>query len=298
MTGQQLLYFVHVAQLGSFTKAAQACFVSQTAISRQISALEAEIGVVLLERDTAHVRLTRAGESFYQSVREINRMTEQAVQTAQAIAQGQNSRLTLGIPTILEQHIIGDILRRYHQLYPEVQLSTVSGSRQQLIGQLVDGKIDLLVALDFDLPALEGLDSIVLAPVCATWLLHRDHPLAGRGKIAPQELRGETLILTQEDPRGITEDMLHQYYTKLGLKNNPTLHTRTLEELFLLASAGVGIGLLPSASAAWLRPDLCSVPIDGPQWNFNFLLLSRRERSRASVHAMFELAKDAYAPIQ
>ena len=161
----------------------------------------------------------------------------------------------------------------------------------KLVSQLVDRKIDLLVAMDFDLPDLEGLDSIILQQVHATWLLPTGHPLAGAEKIAPQQLQGETLILTQEDPRGNTEELLRQYYNQLGLKGNPVLHTRTLEELFLLASAGVGIGLLPSSVPGYLRPDLCSVPIDGPQWNFSFLLISRRERSRASVRAMFELAE-------
>lgn len=160
-----------------------------------------------------------------------------------------------------------------------------------MVSQLVDRKIDLLVAMDFDLPDLEGLDSIILQQVHATWLLPTGHPLAGAEKIAPQQLQGETLILTQEDPGGNTEELLRQYYNQLGLKGNPVLHTRTLEELFLLASAGVGIGLLPSSVPKYLRPDLCSVPIDGPQWNFSFLLISRRERSRASVRAMFELAE-------
>ena len=145
--------------------------------------------------------------------------------------------------------------------------------------------------MDFDLPDLEGLDSIILQQVHATWLLPTGHPLAGAEKIAPQQLQGETLILTQEDPRGNTEELLRQYYNQLGLKGNPVLHTWTLEELFLLTSAGVGIGLLPSSVPGYLRPDLCSVPIDGPQWNFSFLLISRRERSRASVRAMFELAE-------
>ena len=273
MTLQQILYFQRVARSGSFTKAARACFVSQTAISRQISALEEELHVTLLERDTAHVKLTLAGEYFFQQVNELT------------------ARLTLGIPTILEQHAISQLLRQYHSLHPEVQLSTVAGSRQQLVSQLVDRKIDLLVAMDFDLPDLEGLDSIILQQVHATWLLPTGHPLAGAEKIAPQQLQGETLILTQEDPRGNTEELLRQYYNQLGLKGNPVLHTRTLEELFLLASAGVGIGLLPSSAPKYLRPDLCSVPIDGPQWNFSFLLISRRERSRASVRAMFELAE-------
>lgn len=279
MTLQQILYFQRVARSGSFTKAARACFVSQTAISRQISALEEELHVTLLERDTAHVKLTLAGEYFFQQINELTARLEEVVTRTQTIAQEQQTHLTLGIPTILEQHAISQLLRQYHSLHPEVQLSTVAGSRH------------LLVAMDFDLPDLEGLDSIILQQVHATWLLPTGHPLAGAEKIAPQQLQGETLILTQEDPRGNTEELLRQYYNQLGLKGNPVLHTRTLEELFLLASAGVGIGLLPSSAPKYLRPDLCSVPIDGPQWNFSFLLISRRERSRASVRAMFELAE-------
>lgn len=291
MTLQQIMYFQRVARSGSYTKAARACFVSQTAISRQISALEEELHVTLLEHDTAHVKLTLAGEYFFQQVNELTARLEEVVTRTQTIAQEQQTHLTLGIPTILEQHAISQLLRQYHSLHPEVQLSTVTGSRQQLVSQLVDRKIDLLVAMDFDLPDLEGLDSIILQQVHATWLLPTGHPLAGAEKIAPQQLQGETLILTQEDPRGNTEELLRQYYNQLGLKGNPVLHTRTLEELFLLASAGVGIGLLPSSAPKYLRPDLCSVPIDGPQWNFSFLLISRRERSRASVRAMFELAE-------
>lgn len=64
MTLQQLSYFQHVARSGSFTRAARACFVSQTAISRQISALEEELHLTLIERDTTHVALTPAGEFF------------------------------------------------------------------------------------------------------------------------------------------------------------------------------------------------------------------------------------------
>ena len=191
MTLQQIMYFQQVARSGSFTKAARACFVSQTAISRQISALEEELHVTLLERDTAHVKLTLAGEYFFQQVNELTARLEEVVTRTQTIAQEQQTHLTLGIPTILEQHAISQLLRQYHNLHPEVQLSTVAGSRQQLVSQLVDRKIDLLVAMDFDLPDLEGLDSIILQQVHATWLLPTGHPLAGAEKIAPQQLQGD-----------------------------------------------------------------------------------------------------------
>ena len=217
MTLQQIMYFQRVARSGSFTKAARSCFVSQTAISRQICALEEELHVTLLERDTAHVKLTLAGEYFFQQVNELTARLEEVVTRTQTIAQEQQTHLTLGIPTILEQHAISQLLRQYHNLHPEVQLSTVADSRQQLVSQLVDRKIDLLVAMDFDLPDLEGLDSIILQQVHATWLLPTGHPLAGAEKIAPQQLQGETLILTQEDPQGNTEELLRQYYNQLGL---------------------------------------------------------------------------------
>ena len=136
MTLQQIMYFQRVARSGSFTKAARACFVSQTAISRQISALEEELHVTLLERDTAHVKLTLAGEYFFQQVNELTARLEEVVTRTQTIAQEQQTHLTLGIPTILEQHAISQLLRQYHSLHPEVQLSTVAGSRQPLVSQL------------------------------------------------------------------------------------------------------------------------------------------------------------------
>lgn len=298
MTLQQLSYFQHVARSGSFTRAARSCFVSQTAISRQISALEEELRLTLIERDTTHVALTPAGEVFYKEVCAILLHLEQAVAQAQSIAQAQDAHLTLGIPTILEQHAIGPILRRYHALHPQVKLTTASGTRQQLVRQLVDREIDLMVALDFDLPSLEGLDAQVLQRTQAAWLLPLSHPLAEQPSIAPTELQDETLILTQEDPDCSTEELLHQYYSQLGMKGNPTLQTRTVEELFLLTSCGMGIGLLPVVSANWLQPDLRVVPIDGPAWDLQFLLISRREHSRRSVQAMFELVRSIETPAE
>lgn len=293
MTIQQIVYFQNVARLGSFTKAARACFVSQTAISRQIGQLEAELNVILLERDTAHVRLTLAGQYFYEHITELMQQLEQLVEQTQGIAREQDAHLMLGIPSIMEQHIAAPLLRRYHELHPEVQIVAESGSRQELLRQLIDQKIDLLVALDFDLPSLDGLDVQVLREDRATWLLPRGNPLSSCEKISPKELKGETLILTKENPQSNSEEQLRQYYGQLGLRTNPSIHTKSLHELFMLASAGVGIGLVPSASRVWLLPDLCSIPVDGPQWEFSFLLISRKERSRASVRAMFELAESS-----
>lgn len=188
MTLQQIMYFQRVARSGSFTKAARACFVSQTAISRQISALEEELHVTLLERDTAHVKLTLAGEYFFQQVNELTARLEEVVTRTQTIAQEQQTHLTLGIPTILEQHAISQLLRQYHSLHPEVQLSTVAGSRHQLVSQLVDRKIDLLVAIDFDPAAgARHLAAADRPPPCRSG---KDRAAAAAGRNADPDSRG------------------------------------------------------------------------------------------------------------
>lgn len=85
MTFQQLLYFQSVADSLSFSKAAKECFVSQTAISRQIRQLEQEMDLRLFDRDTTHVTLTSAGRYFFQQAQQITAQLRQAVETAQQI---------------------------------------------------------------------------------------------------------------------------------------------------------------------------------------------------------------------
>lgn len=291
MTLQQIMYFQRVARSGSFTKAARACFVSQTAISRQICALEEELHVTLLERDTAHVKLTLAGEYFFQQVNELTARAGRGRDPDPDHRPGAADPPDPGHP-----HHPG--AARHLPIAPSVPQPAPGsaafhrGRLPAAAGQPAGGPEDrpCWSPMDFDLPDLEGLDSIILQQVHATWL-RRPAPPCRSGKARAAAAAGRNADPDSRGPRGNTEELLRQYYNQLGLKGNPVLHTRTLEELFLLASAGVGVGLLPSSAPKYLRPDLCSVPIDGPQWSFSFLLISRRERSRASVRAMFELAE-------
>ena len=157
MTLQQLVYFQSVASSGSFTKAARKHFVSQTAISRQIQQLEQELKVSLLERNTAHVRLTAAGRFFYEKTSALCAELQQTVEQTRALDYETRTHLTLGIPSIVESHAVSLHLRAFHNACPQVAVRFSAGSRQGLVTALVQGKIDLLIAQDFDLPELKGL---------------------------------------------------------------------------------------------------------------------------------------------
>ena len=170
MTFQQLLYFQSVADSLSFSKAAKECFVSQTAISRQIRQLEQEMDLRLFDRDTTHVTLTSAGRYFFQQAQQITAQLRQAVETAQQIDRASACQLVLAAPTVFEQWAAAPLLHGLRQRHPEASLSVVQGARTSLINDLVEANLDVLLALDFDMPSLDGLRVDVLSTHHAVWL--------------------------------------------------------------------------------------------------------------------------------
>lgn len=278
MTFQQLLYFQSVADSLSFSKAAKECFVSQTAISRQIRQLEQEMDLRLFDRDTTHVTLTSAGRYFFQQAQQITAQLRQAVETAQQIDRASACQLVLAAPTVFEQWAAAPLLHGLRQRHPEESLSVVQGARTSLINDLVEANLDVLLALDFDMPSLDGLRVDVLSTHHAVWLLPAGHPLAGQAAIAPQQLRSESFIMTRESPTAPTIDRIGAYLHRLGLENVAHLQADSLSSAFLMVQAGLGVMIVPSGMEDLFPYGLRCVPIDGLAWEMNLLLLTSPQR--------------------
>lgn len=278
MTFQQLLYFQSVADSLSFSKAAKECFVSQTAISRQIRQLEQEMDLRLFDRDTTHVTLTFAGRYFFQQAQQITAQLRQAVETAQQIDRASACQLVLAAPTVFEQWAAAPLLHGLRQRHPEASLSVVQGARTSLINDLVEANLDVLLALDFDMPSLDGLRVDVLSTHHAVWLLPAGHPLAGQAAIAPQQLRSESFIMTRESPTAPTIDRIGAYLHRLGLENVAHLQADSLSSAFLMVQAGLGVMIVPSGMEDLFPYGLRCVPIDGLAWEMNLLLLTSPQR--------------------
>lgn len=262
----------------SFSKAAKECFVSQTAISRQIRQLEQEMDLRLFDRDTTHVTLTSAGRYFFQQAQQITAQLRQAVETAQQIDRASACQLVLAAPTVFEQWAAAPLLHGLRQRHPEASLSVVQGARTSLINDLVEANLDVLLALDFDMPSLDGLRVDVLSTHHAVWLLPAGHPLAGQAAIAPQQLRSESFIMTRESPTAPTIDRIGAYLHRLGLENVAHLQADSLSSAFLMVQAGLGVMIVPSGMEDLFPYGLRCVPIDGLAWEMNLLLLTSPQR--------------------
>ena len=293
MTFQQLLYFQSVADSLSFSKAAKECFVSQTAISRQIRQLEQEMDLRLFDRDTTHVTLTSAGRYFFQQAQQITAQLRQAVETAQQIDRASACQLVLAAPTVFEQWAAAPLLHGLRQRHPEASLSVVQGARTSLINDLVEANLDVLLALDFDMPSLDGLRVDVLSTHHAVWLLPAGHPLAGQAAIAPQQLRSESFIMTRESPTAPTIDRIGAYLHRLGLENVAHLQADSLSSAFLMVQAGLGVMIVPSGMEDLFPYGLRCVPIDGLAWEMNLLLLTSPQRRIPFLQELLDSATRA-----
>src|SRR5437867_300944 len=145
MEMHQLRYFVAVAQASSFSRAAEACFVSQPSLSQQIAKLEKSVGQRLLDRLGRRVRLTDAGRQLLDSAMAILAAADDAQRRLKDGGDLTGCRLAVGaIPTIAP-YLLPAVLRRFEKRYRGVEMTIHEDVTRNLIGAVVAGDLDLAV---------------------------------------------------------------------------------------------------------------------------------------------------------
>jgi LysR family transcriptional regulator, nitrogen assimilation regulatory protein len=157
---KQLEYFRHVAELGSFTRAATFLSVVQPALSRQVRHLEIELGQTLFERNGRGVILTDAGSRLLEHARGILTQVGRARQELEEQRNGDSGHFTLGLPPSLGRGITVPLVKAFSQFLPHVRLATVEGLSAYMIEWLNLGRVDC--ALVYNAAASPVID---LAPL-------------------------------------------------------------------------------------------------------------------------------------
>ncbi|SDK17037.1 MULTISPECIES: hydrogen peroxide-inducible genes activator [Bradyrhizobium] len=239
LTFKQLRYFEALARHGHFGRAADACAISQPALSMQIKELEGELGAALFERGARQVRLTGFGEAFALRVRDILRSVDELQDLARVSQDGLVGRLRIGvIPTVapyLLPAIIGNLTRTYAGLDLHVR-ETVTGT---LIQELAEGRIDAaIVALPVSEPSFAEV-----ALFAEDFVLVR--PGEDEGKPVPN---GETLskmrLLLLEEGHCFRDQAL-SFCNRHSALPRELLDGSSLSTLVQMVSAGIGVTLIP-----------------------------------------------------
>jgi DNA-binding transcriptional LysR family regulator len=242
---RHLRYFVAVAEEGHFGRAAERLGMAQPPLSQQIQGLERQIGEVLLER-RPRVRLTAAGVHFLEAARRALTAADAAVLAARRAGRGEIGALTVGFPASALPAVVPPVVRRFRELYPDVELVLRELSTAEQIVALEDGGIDVGFLREAPAEAATLIcDGVFTERYVA--VLPADHRLSDVDAIGLRDLGEEPFVLFP--PR--VAPGLHQQVQALcrGAGFAPRTVQEAQEWLTIvgLVDAGMGISLVPAS---------------------------------------------------
>lgn len=232
---KQMEYFITVVDTHSFTEAANVHYISQSAISQQIKALEAELGVTLLKREKRSFTITEAGKYFYKQAIEIKKTIEQVVEKTRNIEEDENI-LRIGYQRGIDGKEIRQAVLQFNQLYPDVQFEITRGTHEELYHMLLKEN-NCLVVNDQRRKFHDDYVNFHLLHMDVYIELSKNHPLASRETIELEELYNEICILVS--PISQREHEREFYENIIGLKCH-YLFVQDLEEARLLVEMNRG----------------------------------------------------------
>lgn len=244
MNLRALEYFVKLAKLKHFSRAAEACFVSQPTLSTQIRKLEEELGVQLVERAPRQVMLTPVGSEIALRARSVLNDIEQIREIARRSRDPAGGQLRLGIFPTLAPYLLPHVIPEVRRRFPDLKLQLAEEKTEIVLEMLSNGSLDAgLLALPIDDGHFEVEylfeESFLLA-------VPEGHPLAERERIRLRDLDGEELLLL-EDGHCLRDQAL-EVCTRAGAHERLDFHATSMETLRQMVAANAGMTLMPALS--------------------------------------------------
>lgn len=291
---KQIRYFQAVVRNNSFSEAAEECFISQSAISQQIQALEHELGVQLLERKNRKFSLTSAGEYFYRKSLILIADYEQLCRETLKIARAGAAAFRIGYLRSYSGNELHQALEDFTQKYPDVPVTIESGNHEELKELLGEEKVDLTLN-DQRRVFADAYMNVVLTTAHSSIEISCHSPLAQLKQISPQELKNTTCILVASEKQEETEQ--DYYQTIVGFQGE-YIFARNLEEARLLVVSGKGFMPVEcGAKTTNFGTSICRIPLyqDNKQITRNYCLFWKKDNSGYYIEEFAEILKSKFA---
>lgn len=196
MSNFRLKVFHTVAVYLNFSKAAELLYISQPAVSKNIKELETELDIKLFERIAGKVKLTDAGRIVLTYAESVFELEKELTFNLSTLKQKYSGRLKLGASTTIGQYILPPILARFHEEYPEIELSLLNDNTEKVEKALLDNEIDIAIVEGSSKNSLIKYIPFVKDEIVA--IVHTSQLLSERDEISIDELKTMPLVLREE----------------------------------------------------------------------------------------------------
>jgi DNA-binding transcriptional LysR family regulator len=281
---RRLLTFREVVRQGSFSRAGETLALTQPAVSQQVSALERQLGVKLLERGPGGPTPTEAGALVLAHADAVADRLAQADAQVAELAVTERETLRVGaFPSALATVVPGAIVRLREQL-PDVQVEAGEASGEQLGEMVAAGELHAAMCFqDAAQPPRRpaGTERHDLGTEAMLAVTATDHPLATRERVAIADLADETWTAPSRD------HLIHRACVEAGFEPRIAFVTRDVLAARGLVASGLAVTLMPALLAAGL-PDIAMLPLEGPQPHRSLYALTPAAGVRPSALAFLD----------
>ncbi|MDT8902404.1 LysR family transcriptional regulator [Anaeroselena agilis] len=273
---RQLQSFLTAAKLASFSRAAAVLGYAQSTVTMQIKALEEELGTSLFDRSGRRIRLTGDGENLFSYAEQILRLAEEATETT-ARGSRKGGSVAVGTPESLCLHYLSPLLGDYRLKYPEVAVKLRFGTCCELYELLKTRLVDVAFFLD-ELIDDGKMTVHVLFDEPVLLLASPRHPLSRRAAVAPADLEGQPLIVTE--PGCNYRARFERCIGAQGVKPCSTMEVSSVELIKRFARDNLGVAVLSGSAAQQelAAGQLVALPWTGPSFDVKAQLVHLKER--------------------
>lgn len=259
MNIDNLKCFILVAENLSFARAAEALYISQPAVTKQINALENELGATLFIRSTRHVELTPIGMSFYKDAKDIVIKSQMAVSRIRQ--QNINSDfIRIGLSNPIALFNLTPLLARFHMNCPDIRPHIQIPGYKSALNLFLENKLDILFYFKENMPQKKGIDFIEIEQDCLVCLVPASHPLTAKESISLLDLSKEPIIACNPLNAPLSTAAFQQKLLEQCPAGN-IIYCDSIEVAHCMVASGIGLSVLPGILSL-KSPDFTAVPLN------------------------------------